>query len=147
MNNFRALLILLIFSLCLAGCSLDILKHEYPDWTALMTAPENEKGWYPPLFNSSRENNLSDVVLFNDLDTNAVWGKFIYLNNVYNGLPVNDKRFILSSDFSEVSRLVKLGFNAKSIEFSFTEEGDYDRLWYYFVDTDKKTIYFCSARK
>jgi hypothetical protein len=130
----------LIFCLfCLIDC--DILKHEYADWESLMDAPENEKGWFPSLFryNLLLENNIFNIVVFNDLDTNKVWGKFVYLNNIYKDLPLQINPYI--NNDRDKHHISKIGFDNSKIELYFTESQD-NGVWYYFIDTDERIIYF-----
>jgi hypothetical protein len=99
-----------------------------------MNAPENEKAWFPPLFkdNLSLKNNISNIIIFNDLDTNNVWGEFVYLNNTYNDLSSRINPYIKNGE---------RGFTENKIKLYFTEI-DEKRIWYYYIDTNEKIIYF-----
>jgi hypothetical protein len=93
------------------------------------------------------KDNISNIVIFNDLDTNDVWGEFVYLNNVYKNLPFQIEPYINNFVINDRDkrRMDKIGFNNDKINLFFTENQD-DRVWYYFIDTGKGIIYFDNSR-
>ncbi len=141
-------IILVILLLCLLfvfiGCNLDIIKTNYTDWDALVNASENQKGWFPPLFKSnlSFENKVYNIVIFNNIDTNVVWGKFNYSDDLLNYLPMQISAYRKSVVFRSMR---KMGFDENKIDFYFTENQS-EKVWHYFVDTSSYLIYFRSER-
>jgi hypothetical protein len=146
MNRIHVLLVLclLYFSNC------DTQRNEYADWGSLMDAPEIQKDWFPPLFkvkdNLIFQNNIFNIVIINDLDTNNVWGRFIHINNIhkYNEIisinPYTNSSLMNNRD---KGRMNKIGFDENKIKLYFTEIQE-DKIWHYFINTDAGVIYFCN---
>ena len=143
----KKIIYLLIFCSFLNGC--DVFKREYSNWEDLMDTSENQKGWFPPLFNDNilLKNNIINIILYYDIDTNRIWGKFNYLNDIINDLPIEINSYINNTFIlNRVERnLKKIGFKSENIKLYFTENQiQHNRIWYYFIDTEENIIYFCN---
>jgi hypothetical protein len=138
--------LLLIFCLYFSGC--DTLRNEYADRGSLMDAPESQKSWFSPLFkgkdNYIFENNIFNVVIINDLDTNDVWGRFIYLNDIHKyNETINPYTNAFLMNNRNKRRMNKVGFDEGKIKLYFTEIQD-DKIWHYFINADAGVICFCN---
>jgi len=149
----KKIIFIIFILLFLSGCELiEVIKYEYKDWDSLMKASENQKGWFPPLFDGSLpfNNKIKDITILFNLDTNRIWGKFAYTDDFIDNLPIQVKEYNIKYNMldRDNKRIKKIGYNENKINYYFTEENtnekSYDYEWYYFVNNYEKYIYFCN---
>ena len=150
MNKKQSLIIFCLFFLF--GCDfLDTIRREHTDWESLMSVPENEKGWFPPLFDGSLslQEKVFDVVIINDPSTLNVWGRFSYSDDLFVNFPVEVNYFMNNYIMLDIHRrrLRRIGFNESKIDLYFTQNQTIDgvwrdRIWYYFININERRIYF-----
>jgi len=137
-----------------AGCYyIETIKNKYADWESLTTAPENLKGWFPPLFKTelSFENKISNIIIYNDVSSIEIWGKFNYSNNFLSDLPmqVNLYNGNVVMDKRQKRIMRRIGFRESKVKLYFYENETLhsrNSVWHYFVDTDKSVVYFCNLK-
>lgn len=148
LNKILVLFIICLFSI--SGCYfLEIIKKEYADWESLINIPKNERIFYTPLFdgNISFKGKMFNIVVYYDLDSTSIYGKFDFKNDFLNDLPIQLKTFTKDQAINVryKKQLKKMGFDDNKIEYYFYEILEWNkRTLYYFIDINKNIVYFAS---
>ena len=143
---------IIICTIMLCRCdNIETIRTEYANWDYIINASENEKGWFPPLFNEnlSFNKNIYNIIIINDPSTMNVWGKLNYHDNIFENLHDQQNQYIDNIIVNNRDKRImkRLGFDNENIEIYFNQNQiQYRMTWHYFIDTNDKTLYFISLR-
>ena len=90
---------------------------------------------------------MFNIVVYYDLDSTSIYGKFDFKNDFLNDLPIQLKTFTKDQAINVryKKQLKKMGFDDNKIEYYFYEILEWNkRTLYYFIDINKNIVYFAS---